>query len=370
MAPSKCILSAGKPTGGVTIRPITGRHRETRTMLKTIFWGCSILVMSVSVAPLHAQPVNWAEALLEKREHDFGIVAQGADTQYRLKVVNSLPVPVHMFGIRTICTCVSAKILQETLAPGETGYIEITLDTKKHKHDKSTAIFVQFDRPQFAEIRIPIKAYIRTDVVLTPGKVEFGSLAPGTSLERKIGVAFSGLRPDWSITSVINKNKDLDVQVRETGRAGFTCSYEVIAKLKPTAPLGEFRDQVLLVTNDQNNPQLPLLVEGRIESEFAVSTELVDFGSLTPGDRKTVQVVVRGRKPFLIEKIESETTAGVFEVRLPKEANKVQALPLTVIAPAEPGTLREEFTISIAGHSQPISFKAHCKVVPKSAARP
>jgi hypothetical protein len=339
-------------------------------MLKTIRSICCLFVVALSAASAQAQPGNWAEPLFEKREHDFGIVAHGADTQYRLKIVNSLSVPVHIFGVRTLCTCASGRVSQETLAPGETGYVEITLDTKKHRNEKSTAIIVQFDRPQFAEVRIPIKAYIRTDVVLTPGKAEFGSVAPGTSVERRIALAYAGLRPDWAIVNVINKNKELDVQFREIGRTGTSCNYELIATLKSTAPLGEFRDQVMLVTNDRDNPHLPLLIDGRVESEFGVRDGLVDFGSLAPGARKTVNVIVQGRKPFLIEKIESETTAGVFEVRLPKEPRQVHVLPLTVIAPEEPGALREEFTITIAGSPQQVIFKAHCKIVPGTAARP
>lgn len=339
-------------------------------MLKTLHWISSTFIVALLASAVLAQPGTWAETLFEKRDHDFGIVPQGADTQHRLKLVNNLGAPVHILGVRTICTCVSGRAVPDSLAPGETGYIEITLDTKKHKHDKSTAIIVQFDRPQFAEVRIPIKAYIRTDIVLNPGKVEFGSVAPGTAVERRIGLACAVPRPDWAVVEVINKNKDLAVQFREISRTGANCSYEVVATLKPTAPLGEFREQVLLVTNDQSTPHIPLLVEGRIESDYAVSTELVDFGSLAPGDRKTVNVVIRGRKPFLIEKIESDVTAGVFEVRLPKDPRPVHVLPLTLIAPAEAGTLREGFTVTIAGSSQPVIFKAHCKVVPSAAARP
>jgi Protein of unknown function (DUF1573) len=339
-------------------------------MLKTIHGFTCALVVALSAASLQAQPGNWAETLFEKREHDFGTIAQGADTQYRLKVTNTLATPVHIIGIRTLCTCASGRVSQETMAPGETGYIEITLDTKKHRHDKSTAIIVMFDRPQFAEVRIPIKAFIRADVVLTPGKVGFGSVIPGTSAEQRIALVYSGGRPDWRIVNVINRNKEIDVQVRETGRTGFSSSYEVLATLKPTAPLGEIREQVLLVTNDRDNPNLPLMIEGRIESEYGVTGDLVDFGSLAPGARKTVNVVVRGRKPFMIEKIESDTTAGVFEVRLPKEPRGVHVLPLTVTAPSEPGALHEVFTITITGSPQPVVFKAHCKVVPGTAARP
>ena len=63
-------------------------------------------------------------------------------------------------------------------------------------------------------------------------------------------------------------------------------------------------------------------------------------------------------------------SAGVFEVRLMREPRSLHTLPLTIIAPAEPGTLREEFTITIMGEAEPITLKAHCKVAPSTAARP
>jgi hypothetical protein len=86
---------------------------------------------------------------------------------------------------------------------------------------------------------------------------------------------------------------------------------------------------------------------------------------LSPGERKTVNVVVRGKKAFAIEKIESEKTAGMFEVRLPQgsKLGNTYVLPLTVIAPSEPGTLSEEFTVTIAGSSEPVTFKAYGKIV-------
>ena len=66
--------------------------------------------------------------------------------------------------------------------------------------------------------------------------------------------------------------------------------------------------KVVLVRNNNEKIELnmyPLLVEGKVESEFTVNPEVVSFGSLSPGEKKTINVVVRGRKPFAIEKIES-----------------------------------------------------------------
>jgi hypothetical protein len=107
------------------------------------------------------------------------------------------------------------------------------------------------------------------------------------------------------------------------------------------------------------------MVTGRIEADYSVSPELVSLGVLNPGERKTVNVVVRGKKPFAIEKIESEKTSGTFEVRLPQSSKlgNTYVLPLTVIAPDQPGTLTEDFTVTIAGSSEPVTFKAYGKIV-------
>ena len=71
----------------------------------------------------------------------------------------------------------------------------------------------------------------------------------------------------------------------------------------------------------------------------------------------------KAKKPFLIERIESEETAGVFEVRLPKETKAVHVVPLAIIAPQDPGAVDEEFTVTISESSERLTFKAHAKVV-------
>src|SRR5205823_1431992 len=120
--------------------------------------------------------------------------------------------------------------------------------------------------------------------------------------------------------------------------------------------------QLTVVTDDPGNPYIPVLVEGRVEAEYSVNPEIVSFGNLNPGERKTANIVVRGKKPFSIEKIESEKTAGMFEVRLPQEARSVHVVPLTVIAPTDPGTLSDDFTVTISGSSEAVTFKAYGRI--------
>ena len=322
-----------------------------------------VLVLSGSWASTrtYAQDATWAEKMFEKRDHDFGVVARGADAKYRLKLTNKYQQAVHIASVTTSCGCTAAKPSKDTLASRETAYIEIVMDTRKFTHDKSSSVTVIVDQPLYAEVRIPIHAYIRTDVVLSPGGAEFGPITRGADETRKITIAYAG-RGNWKIKDVISKNPNVTAKVVETRRDATNVNYDLQVVVKGSTPLGELRDQLTLVTDDAGNPFIPVLVEGRVEAEYVV-TDIVAFGNLAPGEKKTMNVVVRGKNPFLIEKIESENTTGLFEIRLPQEAKKLHVVPLTLVAPTEPGAVDEEFTVTIQGSGEQVTFKARGKIV-------
>jgi hypothetical protein len=332
--------------------------------MQMLLMGLAVLVGG---GRAQAQDTSWAAKMFDKLEHDFGVVARGADTRYRLKITNKYQPAVHIAEVKTSCGCTAAKPSKDLLASLETAYIEITMDTKKFQQQKDSSVTVVIDRPQYAEVRIPIKAYIRPDVVLTPGGADFGNVGRGAGQERKIGVAYAG-RGNWKIKDVSSKNPNVAARVAETRRDATNVNYDLYVTLKGTAPLGELREQLMLVTDDASNPYIPVLVTARVEADYSVSPEVVSLGNLSPGERKTVNVVVRGKKAFTIEKIESEKSSGTFEVRLPQQSKELHVLPLTVIAPDEPGTLTEEFTVTIAGSSEPLTFKAYGKIVAGGAA--
>ena len=332
------------------------------TRIQRVVWAIALLVGTGSV---QAQEVNWATRMFEKTSHNFGVVARGADTRYRIAVKNVYVETVHIATVQTSCGCTAAKPSQDTLVSGETAYIEIVMDTRKFEHLKQSRVTVVFDAPQPASVVIPVEVWIRTDVVLTPGAVEFGPLAKGAEETRKLSIAYAG-RPDWTIRDVQNKNPNLLVKLQETGRGAGRVNYDLIVTVKPDTPVGEFREQLSLLTDDANSPQIPVMVEGRVESEYTVNPDVVSFGVLIPGEKKTVNVVMRGKKPFKIEKIESEKTSA-FEVRMPQEPRLIHVLPLTVTAPAEAGTLDEQFTVTIGGTDVSVQFKAYGKIVPAPA---
>jgi hypothetical protein len=304
---------------------------------------------------------DWAAKMFEKTSHDFGVVARGSDVSYRLKLKNLYKEDVHIADVRTTCGCSAGEPSQTTLKSLEDAYVEIKMDTRKFMRRKDSNVIVTFDAPLYQEVTIPITAYIRTDVVVEPGSAQFGSVQQDTGAERVLEVAYAG-REDWKIKSVKSTHEFLDASVEEQSREGGRVNYQLKVALKPDAPIGQLRHMITLVTDDAENPDVPILVEADVKPDIEVNPAVVSLGTMAPGQSKTVSVVLRGKKPFKVESVTCLKVKDVFEVRLPSTVAPVQVIPLTITAPQTPGTLDEQLSVTIDGRKQPVTFRAYGKI--------
>src|SRR5262249_14698508 len=122
---------ADGPCGPLADGPKKGDRRMNRRIqmhnTMRVFCGGAVVVIAAGVVEAQAfvQPGNWPEPMFDKLHLDFGVVAKGAETKQRLKIVNTLPNPLHIHNAGTQCKCASARVLQDSIAPGETGYVEV-----------------------------------------------------------------------------------------------------------------------------------------------------------------------------------------------------------------------------------------------------
>ncbi len=306
---------------------------------------------------------EWALKMFDKRSHDFGVVAKGAEANYRLKVKNLYEDDVHIAEVTTTCGCTAGKPSQETLKSLEEGFISISMNTIKFDRHKDSNVIVVFDRPRHAKVTIPIVAYIRTDVVLDPGSAQFGTIYREDKNAKTIRIQYAG-RSDWRIKEVKTNHEHVVAKAVETARSNGRVDYDLVIEVGSGAPFGALRQYIGLVTDDATNPNVPVLVEAEIRPDISVDPAIVSLGMMTPGQSKTVSVVLKGRKKFEVESVTCEKVRDVFQVRLPKSAAAVQIIPLTVTAPDKPGTtLDEELSVVIPGRAEPVKFRAYAKIM-------
>ena len=219
-------------------------------------------------------------------------------------------------------------------------------------------------RGSTSTVSIPVEGRIRQDVVLQANSLNFGQVEQGKAMEHRLNVSYTGGRPDWKITQVKVGSSHLTTKIVEKSRGGGTANYEIVVTLAGNAPVSKLRDQMLIVTDDAGDTSYPVGIEAQIEPDIVVAD--VQFGQVTPGQPKTVSVVVRGKKPFKIEKIERAKQDEHFKIKPTESVAAIHMLPLTINPTVEDGLFEEEFFLTISGREQQVTFKAKGRVMDQS----
>jgi hypothetical protein len=345
----------------------------------------SILVLAAVIGFLQGgtahgqQDLLWGAKMFEVTEIKFGSVAKGADSAVQLKVKNIYKEDIQITNLTTGCGCVSWDEVRENKLPlvipsGQQTVLTLRLDTIRYDGErKSKAIVTLLDPVHGVSTTVdfPVYAFIRRDIVITPGAVNFGTVDLGIGAERKVAIHYAG-REDWKLMQARASNPNLNVALRETVRGNGLVNYELTVTLKEKSPVGIVRDQVIIETDDVNNPRVSVLVEGKVEADIAITD--LQFGALAPGQAKTVPVIIRGRKPFRIDELYREKKDGsliqddAFKVKLNKATSTVHSLPVTFTAPDVPGAFEEDFYIKIADRPQPILVKVRGRIIEQTGA--
>jgi len=336
---------------------------------RIVAFGTVAVFCAVSSASLaFAQDLNWAEKMFSELKHDFGTVARGADTRTYIYVTNIYEEDVSITNVGTTCGCTAAQPDKTLLKTHEKAAIEVKMNTVKfmRRKDSNVDVTMTFHGPQGAStrtVRVPITAYIRSDVVISPepGNADFGVVEAGVGGERRLEISYAG-RENWSITNVRVPNPNVEANLTETYRGAGRVNYQLVVKLKDSAPLGAIQDQITLVTDDPGSPEVPVLVMGKIEPDIVVSPSTLPLGAMKPGESKEFRVVLRGKRPFAISQIHCNA-ADFFEVKQPTaEVKTVHIISFKVTAPAS-GDISEQLSFTIAGRPEPVTCKAEGKVV-------
>jgi hypothetical protein len=291
-------------------------------------------------APASGQ--QWAEKMFTERSHDFGAVPRDSKTEYEFVVKNLYNEDLHIAHVGASCSCTKPRIVKDTLKPLETSAIVAAFNTRAFTGQHSARLTVTIDRPQFAQVELQVRGYIRTDLVLEPGLVNLGTIGEGGTAEKKIKIEHYGGN-DWKIKEVSTDSEFLTASVNETSRRGGRVVYELAVQLNPGAPAGYLKDELTIATNDRNTKQFDVAVEGRIEPQLSVSPSTIMLGTLQPRQKVTKNFVVKGIKPFKILDIHCDNPAFTFKPS--DESKTVHLVPLAFQAAADAGKIAEQIEI-------------------------
>jgi hypothetical protein len=312
--------------------------------------------------------------MFTEQKHDFGTVARGADTVHRFAAKNIYKQDIELVSVRSSCGCTSPTIEKKVLKTGDVGYVTATFNTRTFTglHGATLTVSVRwYDRGNWrrGETQLRVDGNIRGDVVFKPGAVSFANVEQGKVSEQIVEVSYNG-RSDWKVTDVRGVSGDLEVELTQKRRGGGRVAYDLLVRLKNSAPAGYFNDQLVLVTNDEQYPRIPMHVAGRVMPGISVAPETVLLGTVPRGGQVTKKVLVRGKKPFRILSVQC-AKEDCFQFKVDDRASERHVLEIIFDAKCDASAVRE--TIHIAtdlGEKYHATLTAHVTVVPATAEAP
>jgi len=311
-----------------------------------------------------AEGQEWAREMFDHTSHDFGAVARGAKVQHAFTLENIYEEDVHIASIKSSCGCTTPKVTRRLLKTWDKAEIVAEVDTRGYKGQKNATLTVVFDQPFPAEVRVSVYTYIRSDVVIQPGVVDFGTVAQGNEARRQVVVSYAG-RSSWQITGVECSHPHLEAAIAPTNEGTGQVNYELTVTLSPGAPAGYIDDHLTLVTNDFNprTSRVPVPVEGIVKPSLSVRPSPLQMGVIETGGTATGRLVIEGQTPFRITAIRPSDPR--FQCPLPDEAKKVHILPITFTAGEEPATVSAKIEVATDAAEKPLEVDAHVRVIPK-----
>lgn len=308
------------------------------------FGMLSVAFVAALTVASSANAQEWAQKMFKESEHDFGTVIRDAKTEYVFEFENLYMEDVHVASVTTSCGCTTPRIQNDTLKTYEKGAIIAHFNTDTFSGQRGATLTVTIDKPFYARVQLHVGGYIRTDVMLDPGSVQFGAIDQGNAFIQKANVNYNGGYSGWKITEVKSNSPYLQAEAVETNRYYGQANYTLKVRLDEKAPAGYLNEQVVLVTSD--NQKIPVLVEGRIEPAVSVSPAALFMGVVQPGQKVTKQMVVKSKRPFKILSITCDDKSFEFSTANEDAPKPVHLIPVTFVAGEDLGKIVKTIKIT------------------------
>lgn len=261
-----------------------------------IIWGLVFLVVAASRADAGAGDY-FTEA-----GKDYGTTPRGPILVHYFIIKNTTQQNVTIGQARVSCGCVSAQVLKNALAPGETTAVYTAMDTRRIPQayvTKTVTVYVPFFAPVMEEVQLKVSAFARDDLVMTPDTLAFGTVRHGQSSTASVKVTLYN-NSSWQMSEPSSTGQFIKAEVQPVSKVGAESTFEVTATLDPKCPVGNWTAEVYVKTNVAGMEKFRIPVTVNVTMPISMSPESVNIKDLAVGTEAEQKVILNGTKAFRI----------------------------------------------------------------------
>ena len=290
---------------------------------------------------------------------DVGQVSRGETIEAEFVLENQGTGELVVRSVQPACGCTVASF-DEKIAPGGTGRVRATVDTKDLSGAIAKSITVLSNDPATPRLQLTVKADVRAWVVAQPGYARFvhTQTQPASKTSLTVG---SPDADDFRVLEVDSPYPHVRATVREataTERLGEVQGrqWRIDVELAADAPVGPLRDFLVVRTNHPRQPELQIPLSGVVRPVLHLTPGAADFGelSLAGQAREVVLTLVNfGQAPVEVRSVATDVAgaqARFEEIEKGKRWKIVVQLTPEIAKGRVDGKLKVETSSSVLPH--------------------
>jgi hypothetical protein len=244
--------------------------------------------------------------------HEFGPMSTQKTGTHKWTLTNKGQGDLAIWLAGSTCMCTIAKLKQgekATIKPGESTEIEVEWKTKDSVGEFNKGVSIGTSDTRHPEIKLNVHGLVHNPVVIVPqpqdGVISVGNIMTDETKETSLAV-FSPDQPALKLTKLTSSKPDLIVAktspLSAEDRKGLNTGggYRLDIQLKPGMPLGSFREEVIVETDNPDQPKLTLTLVGFAAGPISVMPSNVRIVTINGKDGGSGQVtlLVREGRPI------------------------------------------------------------------------
>jgi hypothetical protein len=270
-----------------------------------VSWNAS----SAAVSPSSSSP----SFAVDKFSQDFGVVKRGEVVRMLFSVSNNGEAALVIEAASFSMPGMSMKVTQR-IEPGQAAPLEIVWDTSGYSRDVQGQVILQTNDPAHSRVLLTLTGTVLSPIDVLPipafylsqfqGQNEAQSLVIENNQEKAVRI--TGIEYESMLFSARS-------EVLEPGKR-----FQLTVTASSAAPVGQHRETIVVLTDDQNRPRLRIEVNILVKPDVYVSERSIDFGevriaSLKRGPDKLKLLT----QSFIISRRQGEMSIEGFKTDIP-----------------------------------------------------
>jgi len=276
---------------------------------------------------------------------DFGEMEQQEEQTREVGFRNTGNETLEIKKVKSSCGCTAATPTDKIIDPGETGILNVTFKSGKSQGEVEKVISVTTNDSLNPIARLPVKAYIKTDLKLEPRALDFGEVKLGEVKMAETRI-MSQNGKDFEIVFVEADSTSFDYKltpIEEDGNPG----YLIEVSLKPTPKPQSFYKVINIRTDNARMPIHRLTVVANILGNVKIDPRAVLIRGEVGGPDQSKMVSITAVGDATVKLLSAETVKGTVKATTRTlEEGKSYEIDLTCPI-GEPGRMKDYLLIKI-----------------------